>query len=570
MIRKSGDKAARAAASAAACPVLTPAAAGAHDVGCGASLESMGQVFAAKFGTLQVPPFSAAAAEAHPLRGVGRNMRIVANVPVAFGSDLELAGDYAFVGSYDEGMVVIDISRPRQPRRVGLFDCPGGQNDIQLSPNAKWAVMAIETRSNECHPGNEGTVVLDISEPAHPREVAFIGRAELPYGSHNNTLDWPYLYVDQYVNEYSQLEIFSLRDPANPEKVGSIHYGGRDSHHDLQVEHLPNGKDYAYAASINFSDVVDVTNPRNPRLVQQVKDPQVTISHQAEANYDNSLLLVTDEYGGGLNTEVCGGTGDPAVSPPGTLPPAVTDPASLGALHIYRLREDGKLAGTTGPNGMTQPQKAGIFNIRYQPNTEPLAGCTIHVFWQARNRDRLTTAWYGRGTRVVDYSRPSDARQLGYFIPEGADTWSAKPHRGFIFTGDIVRGFDVLKYTGRGWPRNAPAADRQRIEQQGAVRCGGLRVTRLGTPARDLISGTSGRDVIVGLEGPDVIRALGGDDRVCGRDGKDRILGGRGDDRLQGGRGADVVKGGGGRDYIRGGQGADVVSGGAGRDDARD
>ena len=102
-------------------------------------------------------------------------MKLVANVPVDFGSDLELAGDYAYVGSYGEGMVVIDISRPRHPERAGLFDCPGGQNDIQLSPNAKYAVMAIETRDNECHPGNEGTVVLDISDPRHPREVAFIG-----------------------------------------------------------------------------------------------------------------------------------------------------------------------------------------------------------------------------------------------------------------------------------------------------------------------------------------------------------------------------------------------------------
>src|SRR4051812_19260730 len=63
------------------------------------------------------------AAEPQPMTGTGENMRLVANVPLEgdesdpAASDLELAGDYAYVGSYGEGMVVIDISDPTHPRR---------------------------------------------------------------------------------------------------------------------------------------------------------------------------------------------------------------------------------------------------------------------------------------------------------------------------------------------------------------------------------------------------------------------------------------------------------------------
>ncbi|MDQ3935404.1 MAG: hypothetical protein M3340_12330, partial [Actinomycetota bacterium] len=404
------------------------------------------------------------AQEPHPLTGEGSNFRIVANVPMEGGdggvaaSDLELHGDHAFVGSYGEGMVVVDISNPLQPKRVGKFDCPGGQNDIQLSPDGKIAAMAIDTTANECHPNDEGTVILDVSDPTQPREIAYIDKKELPRGSHNNTLDWPYLYVDQYSTAYSQLEIFDLSTPSVPRKVGELSFGGEDSVHDLSVDHRPDGKTFAYAASIGYTDVIDVTDPTKPILRERVQDPHVTISHQAEANFDRTLLLVTDEYNGGASfTGACGGSPARVPFPAGV--PQFGDPQNIGALHIYRLDASGNIADAGGLD------KAGTFNIPYQPNEEPSAGCTIHVFWQAPDENRMVTAWYGRGTRVIDYSNPAQPKELGYFIPTGSDTWAAKPHRGYVFTGDILRGMDVLEYTGEGgskWPATSGPAEVQR------------------------------------------------------------------------------------------------------------
>jgi hypothetical protein len=415
----------------------------------------------------------AVAPKPQPLTGEGENLQLVANLPIDPGtqgyaaSDLELHGNLAFVGSYGEGVVIVDISDPAKPRRVGRFDCPGGQNDVQLSPDGRYLALAIETTANKCHPGDEGTSIIDVSDPAKPMEIAWIGQDELPDGSHNNTLDWPYLYVDQYINTYAQLEIFDLTDPSKPKKIGGIDYNGQDSHHDLIVDHRPDGKDLAYAASINFTDVIDVTNPREPVLRERIRDPQLTISHQAEPNFDRTLLLTTDEYGGGSGVGACGGRGDARV-PAGDvgIPPQFSDPASLGALHIYRLAGDGTIAGVNGLD------KAGVFNIPYQPNDDPNAGCTIHVFWQAPDQNRLVTAWYGRGTRVVDFSDPANPKQLAWYVPTGADTWSAKPHNGYIFSGDIVRGLDVFKYTGEAgakWPATAGPAEVQRARVQGAT-----------------------------------------------------------------------------------------------------
>jgi hypothetical protein len=394
-----------------------------------------------------------------PLTGTGENMRIVANVPMEgdetapAASDLELAGNYAFVGSYGEGMVVVDIADPTKPHRVGKFDCPGGQNDIQLSPDARYAVMAIDTKSNTCHNGKEGSVVLDISDPARPRELSFI---PIAVGSHNDTLDWPYLYVDNYPTSYHKLEIFDLSAPASPRKVGEHDFGAStDGIHDSYVDHRPDGRDLLYAASIGHTDVLDVTNPARPKLEVRFADPAVSISHQAEPNHDRSLLLVTDEFAGGSQVPGCGATALP-FDPPAV--PEVGRPDNIGALHLYGLNPDGSVKGG-GPDG-----KVGTFNIPTQPN-DPQRGCTIHVFWQAPSENRLVTAWYGKGTHIVDFSDPAKPRELGSFQPTNADTWSAKPHNGYIFTGDIVRGLDVLQYTGGGWPKTAGPAEAQRRAQ---------------------------------------------------------------------------------------------------------
>jgi subtilase family serine protease len=49
---------------------------------------------------------------------------------------------------------------------------------------------------------------------------------------------------------------------------------------------------------------------------------------------------------------------------------------------------------------------------------------------------------------VVDYSDPSEPRQVGHFIAEGATSWGALYHRGYVYVGDMSRGLDVFRFTG--------------------------------------------------------------------------------------------------------------------------
>lgn len=231
--------------------------------------------------------FTAALAEQPPLEGTGENIDLIANVALSpdagvpggandkdfasnAASDIELAGDYAYVGSYAQGMVIVNISScddPSQPAKCqpfvqGAYKCSGGQFDVQLSPDANIAVVAHESQSanKECHKGEEGFAIVDISNKSAPREIAFISdknpdgtpSGQVSEGAHNVTLDWPNLYVDQYFATYTRSEVFSLANPSAPAKIGEINFtpNGGSGPHDMIPDHRPDGKNLLYAASI--------------------------------------------------------------------------------------------------------------------------------------------------------------------------------------------------------------------------------------------------------------------------------------------------------------------------------
>lgn len=366
-------------------------------------------------GGTKLPAVGRMVAKAPPVTGSGQNMQIVANVPLGPGdvpkgandtdfaihaADIELAGDYAFVGSYVQGLVIVNISSCKDPSRPQLckpfvqsvLKCSGGQFDVQLSPDARYVVMAHESASanKACHPSEEGAQVIDVSNKNAPREVAFISdekkdgssSGQIVDGAHNVTLDWPNLYIDNYTQTYPRTDVYSLASPSAPRRVGQIDFIGNPSNggsgpHDSIPDHRPDGKDLLYAASIQKSDIVDINDPSKPRVLQTINDPEVGISHGAEPNFNRKTLIVTDEYGGGSGVGACGGSPDDPTLP---LPGPLAGSKGVGAVHFYGLAGNGLVPGGAA-------DKQGTFNVLGQPNDPDQilaeAGCTSHVFWQA-------------------------------------------------------------------------------------------------------------------------------------------------------------------------------------------
>ena len=79
--------------------------------------------------------------------------------------------------------------------------------------------------------------------------------------------------------------------------------------------------------------------------------------------------------------------------------------------------------------------------------------CSSH--WFDAKGGVAAVGWYEQGTRFLDYSAPTDIRQVGYYIPAAGSTWAAywsptDPTGQTVYTADAYRGVDVVHIDGGG------------------------------------------------------------------------------------------------------------------------
>ena len=412
-------------------------------------------------------------------QGEGKRMRFVANLQydrtgeAQNGSDIEFVRlgqrEYALAGTLRGGMQVIDITRPREPRRVADYDCAISQGDIQVWKTGS-RVLASYTAdgtvgergaASQCgrdlglDAADAGTVLVDLTNPSSPQSVSFL---EVPRGSHNMTLhpSGDYLYnsnSDLITSTQPSVRIFDVRDPRDPKLVRDLPLPfvpaslGSEAH---DITFSASG-DRMYVAALSQTLVFDTSDPRDPRQVSQIVDPTINVVHQADPfrvrRPDGSwrrLLIITDERAGAAASAECPG----------------------GGLHVYDIT--GRLERT--------PQKVGTWFIP-AATVQDGATCTSHVLRIYPRQQMLTIAWYAQGVRVLDISglasfegSPSSVgigdgvgmREVGHYVFPDSDTWSFKTNRinrdgsFFGYGNDLVRGFDVYRFTGFRHRKVAP------------------------------------------------------------------------------------------------------------------
>ena len=418
---------------------------------------------------------AAIAQEVVPLPGEGENIEGVARVKLDAVTEVEMAGDWAFVATDDPdedgpklgGLEIVNIADPTKPFVEGHWDgVMGGLTDasfgdVDLSPDGNLAALT-NAHCSECAEGEVPWVVLvDVSDKANPKLVGQVIDDETMDYVHTATLDNEMLYTNPQVAAFfpqpgnAHITAFDISDPSNPVKVGTI--SGPTSEaglaHDSYIDHRPDGNTLMYGASVHQSDVFDITDPLAPEWLQSTTSPQYTISHDVQPNHDRSIIIVDDEgaAGGQLDESLsaCGKAGE--------------GPASVnsGSVHFFEAAPDGTFADD-GAGYL------GSFNAPTNVNT---GACVAHVFWQAPDENRMTQAYYRTGAFAIEFEDPANPTLLGWFVPEGgAIYWSNKPHNGYMYATDMEHGLDILKYTGEGgarWPATAGPAEVQRSARQG-------------------------------------------------------------------------------------------------------
>jgi hypothetical protein len=397
-------------------------------------------------------------------------------------SDLAFAGNYVFQGGFN-GFQVWDISSPENPKLRTTFVCPGGQGDLSIHRNLLF--MSVEMPNGRIDCGTQGvqdTVsaerfrgvrIFDISNIDRPKQVAAVQTCR---GSHTHTLvtdprDAANVYV--YVSGTSvvrpnaelagcsglppeqdpntslfRIEVIRVpvSAPQNARVVnmprifadsagniaglwrGGAHGEGTqetavtDQCHDITVF---TEIGLAAGACSGNGILLDISDPANPKRVDEVSDPNFAYWHSATFSNDGSKILYTDEWGGGTQPRC-----------------RETDLPEWGANAIF-LRHGGKLR-FTGYYKLPAPQTAQENCVAHNGSLIPVPG-----------RDIMVQGWYQGGVSVFDFTDPTHPVEIAYFDrgPISATRlmlgghWSAYWYNGLIIGSEIARGLDIFRLT---------------------------------------------------------------------------------------------------------------------------
>jgi hypothetical protein len=424
-----------------------------------------------------------------------KNIAHVANVCGFVGTDIEFQSrkaadgkvhDYAFVGTMGAGTRIFDVTDPAHPVTAGRYTDPGYQNDVQvrgdvlvlgfdsLSPSGATSLCLRTKGTGTAGQTRAGVdivrLVFDPGTATFETQLVDCYLSSLSSaGAHTTTIhpSGKYLTVN---TSFNGLEVVDIRT-APATLVRTIPEPVADDAHDVSFSRDGNTLYSAGLDSTRILDVTDIFNRPatvketipNAATAEQGGDGQVIqLSHQSDTSSDGKILVVTDEAGGGVTETGCN------QGPSG----------KIGAAHFWNLgvAPARKLGSWLYPNPIMTPDPLAPA-LAAIGHTE--RGCTIHVFRNGGNGSagpgaiaagfdgvsslpgrQFVTAHYGAGTWHVDFSQASSSTDgvredprstwgnaLGWNVMPGADTWSAKEYKGYVYTGDMTRGFDVFSLT---------------------------------------------------------------------------------------------------------------------------
>lgn len=363
---------------------------------------------------------------------------------------------------------------------------PTGRYLAISNPSSDWAVDIIDlTRAASVGDANGQTLhTYRLIDESRAKTSSNDGQARCPSDATFTCI----VMTRSYGNWVKNIPISASRSASRLWRPHDVHFS-RDGR-------------TMYVAALNSTFIVDVSRLLDPTATLSYKvktisiipnvrfprpecspdgsdplcDPRnIELSHQADIASDGKILVISDERGGGLTNTGCNTDAESGV---------------LGALHFYALAPLTGVAESTGASPSTPKYLGDYFSPNPGLAVDPLdpfilptvrleRGCTAHVFRLGGNgtsspgpgtngfngvsgipKYRLTEAWYGAGTWQIDFSRSTATKPsnggvledprttwgytLGWNVQPGADTWSAKEYKGFIYTGDMLRGMDVF------------------------------------------------------------------------------------------------------------------------------
>lgn len=171
--------------------------------------------------------------------------------------------------------------------------------------------------------------------------------------------------------------------------------------------------------------LLDIKDPAHPRRLAAVSDSNFSFWHSATFSNDGSMILFTDEWGGGLAPR-CRATDDP----------------KWGADAIFRIKDSTLTFQSYFKMPAAQTEQENC--VAHNGSLIPVPGRTI-----------MAQGWYQGGISVFDWTDPAHPKEIAFFDRGPMDStklvsagsWSAYWYDGMIVSSEIGRGLDILELT---------------------------------------------------------------------------------------------------------------------------
>lgn len=206
-------------------------------------------------------------------RRVGRQMEVLGRVPIKFRAAeiwVHQNGKCAYLTTIADRVYAIDISDPSKPAIVdSMMTNARIVNDVMTTDDGKYGVFSREGASDR----KNGIVVFDASDACHPKAIAQYNET-VSGGVHSSYIYKGHVYLTD--DATGSMRVIDIQDPAHPKEVARWQAeqteAGRYLHDIMVLDGL------AYLAYWNDGLIIlDVGNgmkggsPEAPKLVSQYK-----------------------------------------------------------------------------------------------------------------------------------------------------------------------------------------------------------------------------------------------------------------------------------------------------------
>jgi|GEM_PF-1576397 len=249
-----------------------------------------------------------------------------ANCPVSngFAEHIKIQGNYAYLGCYEGGLSIINITNPQSPTEVGFWD----------APNEWFEPDAIDVVGNYAYiAAYDGLYIINVSNPANP---TLAGTYSIPGWPSGIDVSGNFAYVGY---SGAGLQILNVANPFNISQIGNYFISGTGDWGVNNVYLTGNNLFVCYEYSGFW--ILNIANPSTPLEIGCYDTPFSCIYLALSGDY----AFVIDE-GGWLEVYDCsqainyiGPGGGSTPSDVSLLPPS-PNPFNSETMLSYTLSSD--------------------------------------------------------------------------------------------------------------------------------------------------------------------------------------------------------------------------------------